>query len=673
MNKPARKKRTRRAISAEDLFKLRLPTGVAMSPDEKRIAYTVERMDKQANKYFSNIFLHDLKIGKSDQFTHGDHNDGQPVWSPDGSQIAFVSSRDKKTGIYVMPTTGGAEKKLIEIEGAIASLQWMPDGAQLLFNLRYSDSHFIKDEKKKKEQPVYRHITELYYRLDGDGFRPRDRFHIYTLDIETAKLKKVTRGNRDNLTPRVTPDGKRIVFLSNRAKDPDIDLERLDLFVIPATGGKERRIPTPAGPMYAPSISPDGKYVAYLGHDNPNDPWGVYNHHIWKVGLSGKAKAVDLMPTFDRNAYDQCISDTGDVGGGEAVEWSSDGKRVFFLSSDTGVTNLFSIPAKGGRPTRLFKSKGHIKGFSINGKTGTAALIRADLTNPGELVTCPTTYGGEKKAKQCTNLNSFLHTERTLGRTREISIKSFDGTIVQGWLVTPPKFKPTRKYSAILEIHGGPRVQYGFTFFHEMQYLAAKGYVVLYTNPRGGAGRGETWADAISGGWGDLDFKDCMAAADWLEKQKFVNPKKLGVTGGSYGGYMTNWIIGHTNRFAAAVTQRSVVNLISFFGASDFGWSLDKEFDGYPWTNKENYEKCSPITYFNKVRTPVLIIHSENDLRCGIEQAEQMFATLKVLKRKVEMVRFPEEPHGLSRHGRPDRRIARLEWIDKWFKKYLNR
>jgi dipeptidyl aminopeptidase/acylaminoacyl peptidase len=194
---------------------------------------------------------------------------------------------------------------------------------------------------------------------------------------------------------------------------------------------------------------------------------------------------------------------------------------------------------------------------------------------------------------------------------------------------------------------------------------------VFYTNPRGGAGRGETWAEAICGGWGDLDYKDCMAAADYLEKQKFVNAKKMGVTGGSYGGYMTNWIIGHTNRFAAALTQRSVVDLKSFVGSSDFGWSLSREFDGYPWTNRENYDKCSPITYFKNVRTPVMIFHSENDMRCGIEQAEQMFTMLKVLKRKVEMVRFPEEPHGLSRHGRPDRRVARLEWMDKWFRKYL--
>jgi len=411
--------------------------------------------------------------------------------------------------------------------------------------------------------------------------------------------------------------------------------------------------------------------VAYLGHDKPRDGWEITNQHIWKVGLDGKPKAVDLMPKFDRMAYDQNITDSGIPANASPLQWSGDGKRIFFLASDTGATNLFTVPRGGGHPTRIYKGKCHVKGFSVNGRTNRVVLIHADLDNPGEIVVCPTQYDGEMRSVRCSDLNKFLHLERTLGHTREVMIKSFDDTEVQGWLVTPPDFKPNRKYPAILEIHGGPRVQYGHTFFHEMQYLAAKGYVVLYTNPRGGAGRGETWAEAIHGGWGDLDHKDLMAAADFLEKQPCVNPKKIGVTGGSYGGYMTNWIIGHTDRFAAAVTQRSVVNLKTFVGTSDTGWMLAREFKGYPWTNEESYEKCSPITYLKDVRTPVLIIHSESDLRCSIEQAEQMFVMLKVLKRKVEMVRFPGEPHSLSRHGRPDRRIARLEWIDKWFRKYL--
>ncbi len=671
MKKPRPKTIKRRPIKAEDLFKLRIPTSVSISPDETMIAYTVERMDEKENKYFANVFVYDFSAGETRQFTFGNHSDSGPVWSPSGRQIAFVSKRDNKTGLYVMPVSGGAEKKLLEVEGSISAINWSRDEKLLVFCLRYNDSQFIEDKDKKNKPPVYRHITRLWYRLDGSGFLPKDRYHVYKLEIGSGKLTKLTKGQRDNLSPTVSPDGRWVAYHSNRSKDPDMDVMRDDLFVTPLNGGKEKRVPTPAGPVGAPAFSPDSKTIAYVGHDNPHDDWGGTNTHVWKVGIHGKPKARDLMGDFDRSSYDQSISDTSDSHELAPLTWSSDGKRIYFVSSDTGSTNVFYLPASGGKPTRVFGGKCHVKGYALNGKTRTLALIHADINNPGEIVSCPAVYGGERKAKRHTSLNRFLNTEIKLGRTRDVMFKSFDGTEVQGWLLTPPDFKATRKYPSILQIHGGPRVQYAHTFFHEMQFLAAKGYVVFYTNPRGGAGRGETWARAISGGWGELDYKDCMAAADYLEKQRFINKKRMGVTGGSYGGYMTNWIVGHTDRFKAAVTQRSVVDLTSFYGSSDIGWSLHREFDGFPWKNKDNYEKCSPITYYQNVKTPVLIIHSESDLRCSIEQAEQMFAMLKSLKKTVEMVRFPEEPHGLSRHGRPDRRIARLEWILKWFRRYM--
>jgi len=671
MRKSTRKITKRRPIVANDIFNLKLPTSVSISPDESKIAYIVERMDKEKNKYFSNLFVFDLLKNSAMQYTFGDHNDSSPVWSNDSKTISFVSTRDKKTGIYIIPIDGGAEKKIIELDGSISNINWTSDNSQLVFCLRYNDSHFIKDETKKKEQPVYRHITRLFFKLDGLGYLPKDKFQIYKFNIKSAKLTKLTKNKYDNLGAHLSSDGKFITYSSNRSKNPDKDLLKHDLFIISINGGNEKLIPTPVGPIEGPKFSPDGKFIAYMGHDNPDDEWGVTNYHIWKVGFNGRPKAKDLMPKFDRMTYDQSITDTGDVHGATPIFWSSDSKRIYFLSSDTGSTNLFYVPASGGKPTRIFKGKCHIKGYSIEGRTKKAAIVYADIYNPGDIVISPAGYGGENKSKKLTNLNSFLHGEVKQAKTKEVMFSSFDGTKVQGWMVFPPNFNSNRKYPAILNIHGGPRVQYAHTFFHEMQYFASKGYVVFYTNPRGGAGRGKTWAEAISGGWGELDYKDCCAAADYMEKQKFIKSTKIGVTGGSYGGYMTNWMIGHTDRFAAAVTQRSVVDLRSFFGSSDFGWTLYREFAGTPWDNEENYKKCSPITYFKNVKTPVLIIHSENDLRCHIEQGEQMFAMLKMLNKKVEMVRFPEEPHGLSRHGRPDRRIARLDWIVKWFDKYL--
>jgi dipeptidyl aminopeptidase/acylaminoacyl peptidase len=297
----------------------------------------------------------------------------------------------------------------------------------------------------------------------------------------------------------------------------------------------------------------------------------------------------------------------------------------------------------------------------------------SDLKTPGEVFYFPAQYNGDKNTQALTSSNKEFFAGISFPRVREVWFKGNDGTDLQGWLVTPPNFRRNKKYPALLEIHGGPQAQYGFTFFHEMLALASKGYVVFYTNPRGGGGRGETWAESIVADWGTIDYEDCMAAADYLEKQKYVNSKRMGVTGGSYGGFMTNWIVGHTDRFRAAVTQRSVVDLHSFIGSSDMGFQFNRIFNGYPWTNPEIYRRCSPLTYAKNVNTPLLIIHSEQDLRCGIEQAEQFFATLKLMKKRVELVRFPEEPHGLSRHGRPDRRVARLKWIVKWFDRYLKK
>jgi dipeptidyl aminopeptidase/acylaminoacyl peptidase len=667
----AKKKIRKRLIEAEDICRLNVVTSAAISPDEKKIVYAVETTADDRRKYFSHIYMADIASGELRQYTFGEVSDRGLVWSPDGTMIAFVSTRNKKTGIYIMAAEGGAEQKVLEMDGSFSGLKWTPDSKELIYQFRYNDSHYIADEKKKKEAPLYRHITRLWYRLDGAGWLPKDRFHIWKIDLARGKTVQLTKGKYDEHAPTVSPDGKRIAFVSNRSKNPDLDSMNDDLFVMPVTGGKERKIPTPTGPVAFPSFSPDGKKLAYLGHDRPDDAWGVANFSIWTVGVSGKPAAKDIIPKFDRQVYDQTIGDLGESFGEQAPDWTPDGKRIYFFSADTGKTHIFYVSSRGGLPTRVTRTNCHVKGFSLNGKMKKIAAVVSDLKTPGDLHVMPATYNGDSRTSRLTNLNKELWAGINMPRVREVWFKGYDGTALQGWLATPPKLNRKRKYPGILEIHGGPTAQYGFTFYHEMLYLASKGYVVFYTNPRGGGGRGETWAESIVGDWGSIDYQDCMAAADYLDKLPYVNSKRTGVTGGSYGGYMTNWMVGHTNRFRAAVTQRSVVDLKSFVGTSDMGYELYREFEGQPWTNPEAYERCSPLTYAKKIKTPLLIIHSEQDLRCGMEQAEQLFVTLKLMKKTVELVRFPEEPHGLSRHGRPDRRVARLEWIVRWFDRYL--
>lgn len=664
-------KKKSRKIKANDLTKIKLLTSAKMSPDEKRIAYTIECISDDHRKYYSTIHVVDIASGKSNQFTYGEVSDRELSWSPNGKTLAFISTRNKKTGIYLMPIFGGSEQVLVEKDGSFSNLNWTPDGNELIFQFRYNDSHFIKDEKKKKEAPLYRHITRLFYRLDGAGFLPRDRFHIWKVNVESGKMVQLTKGKYDDMGPTISPNGKSIAFVSNRTKNPDVDMLRDDIFMIPIKGGKIRKLQTPSGPKMELTFSPDGSKLAYVGHTNPDDAWGVTNFHVWTVGVSGKPRAKDLIPKFDRQAEDATIGDMGDAFASSTPIWSPNGKRIYFAASDTGQTHIFYVPAKGGLPTRITKKKCHIKGYSFGKSCNKFAAVYSTQKTPAELHLIPAVYNGDGKSKVLATPSKTLMSDFAMPAIKETWFKAKDGTKLQGWLVTPPKFNKKKKYPAILEIHGGPRAQYGFTFYFEMLYLASHGYVVFYTNPRGGSGRGETFAGSIIGDWGTIDYTDCMAAADYLENLPYVNSKKVGVTGGSYGGYMTNWMIGQTNRFRAAVTQRSVVDLKSFFGTSDFGYDIEREFLGKPWTDEETYKRCSPLTHAKNIKTPLLIIHSEQDLRCSIEQAEQLFVTLKMMEKTVELIRFPEEPHGLSRHGRPDRRIARLELIRDWFDKYL--
>ncbi|MEE9441050.1 MAG: S9 family peptidase [candidate division Zixibacteria bacterium] len=665
------KKKKSRKIEAGVFTNIELLTSAKMSPDEKKIAYTIENISEDRRNYYSRIHVVDIASGKSRQYTYGEVYDRGMAWSHDGKTIAFISTRNKKTGIYLMPIEGGSERKLIERDGSFSHLNWTPDGKEIVFQFRLNDSHEIKDEKKKKEAPAYRRITRLFYRLDGAGFLPRDRYHIWKVNVDGGEMIQLTKGKYDDMGPTLSHDGKLIAFVSNRSRNPDVDVMHDDIFVLPTKGGKLRKIQTPVGPKMELSFSPDSKKLAYVGHANPDDPWGVTNFHLWTVGIGGRPRARDLIPKFDRQVKDSTIGDMGEAFMVPTPVWSPDGKRIYFASSDTGCTNVFYVPAKGGLPTRVTKKKCHIKEYSFGKNCKRFAAVYSTQKTPGELHLIPAVYNGDIKSKVLTAPSRKMMTEINMPGIKEVWFKAQDGTKLQGWMITPPRFTKNRKYPAILEIHGGPRSQYGYTFYFEMLYLASQGYVVFYTNPRGGGGRGETFAGTIVGDWGTIDYTDCMAAADYLENLPFVNSKKMGVTGGSYGGYMTNWIIGHTNRFRAAVTQRSVVNLKSFFGTSDMGYSLNREFLGLPWTTEETYKRCSPLTYAGNIKTPLLIIHSEQDLRCGIEQAEQLFVTLKMMKRTAEFIRFPEEPHGLSRHGRPDRRIARLELIRNWFDKYL--
>ncbi len=666
-------KQKKRHITAEDLYQFNLISEPQVSPDGKLAIFCLRRADKETEKVHSNLWLVPTSGKPARQFTYGSQSDTHPRFSPDGSRIAFLSNRDdeKQLQIYLMPLKGGEARPITDLKGTIKSLEWSPDGTKLLLQFRKKDAEEIireSDEKKKELGIVCRQITRVFFKEDGVGFLPKGRWHALCVDVKSEKIQQFTEDDAyDTLDPHWSPDGLQIAFCSNHKKDPDLDPDAIDLYVFSVKDGTTRRIETPVGPKGNPTFSPDGNLIAYYGHKGKGQSWK--ETRLWVIPASGDGEALNLTKDYDFDVSSWTINDMGDLPQVAPI-WSSDGKRIYFQVAHHGNTVLKSVSLKG-EVADVVSDEGVVGTFTLDSKQQRLLYFHANMQDTGQVYLRKL---ATNRSRVLTHTNKDLLDELDLGKIEEVWFKGASGNDLQGWILTPPGFDPAKKYPSILEIHGGPLVQYGNFFMHEFYYLAAQGYVVYFCNPRGGQGYGEQHAKAIHNNWGTADYEDVMAWADYVEKKPYIDSSRMGVTGGSYGGYMTNWIIGHSNRFSAAVTQRSVSNLISMYGSSDFNWAFQEEFGGLPpWEDLENFWRQSPMKYIGNVTTPTLVIHSEQDLRCAIEQDEQVFVALKRLGVDTKMIRFPDEPHGLSRNGRTDRRVARLENICCWFDRYLKK
>jgi dipeptidyl aminopeptidase/acylaminoacyl peptidase len=664
-----------RSITAEDLYRFNIPSGMRLSPDGQDIVYSLGRVERKTEKKYSNLWLAPTEGGQPRQFTFGDQGDFSPCWSPDGRQIAFLSNRgdkEKPPQVYLIPFHGGEARPLGEVDGEINSLDWSPDGRRLLISVRKLDAEELerqKDEQKKKLGVVSRRYARLFYKLDGYGYLPQERQHLWTLDTRTGKAKQLTdHAVYDEYSPAWSPDGKCIAFCSNRSLEPDQTPDRAEVFVMPATGGEVRKIDTPVGGKGFLSFSPDGRWLAYYGTEGEGQ-W-YKNTSLWIVPVDGSKPARNLTEAYDLHAESDTINDTGQPEQPLPI-WSLDGQRIFFPVVLHGSSLLQSIGVDGGQLWLEIGPGGVAGNFSFDRQQRRMAYFYGKLDDPVQYHVRQLD-GGQKTDRPLTRLNRDLLDRIDLGQVEEAWIKGPDGNDLQGWIIKPPGFDPAKKYPSILEIHGGPLTQYGNFFFHEFYFLAAQGYVVHFTNPRGGRGYGEAHAAAIWNKWGSVDYDDLMAWTDHVASQPYIDPGRMGVTGGSYGGYMTVWIIGHTQRFKAAAAGRCVSNIVSMWGSSDFNWTFQQVVnDKAPFEDVLAHWDRSPIKYIGNASTPTLVLHNEFDLRCPIEQGEQVFVALKRLGVDTEMVRFPDEFHGLSRTGRTDRRIARLKHILRWFDKYL--
>lgn len=669
---------TPRKVDAQDLLTMRFVSQPQLSPNGTQVVFVSRWIDAEKNKYFSNLWLVPTTGGQPSRFTVGDYSDSSPRWSPDGRRIAFVSDRSDSAQVWLIPVDGGEAGQLTKLEeGSIGSPAWSPDGTKIAYTFRAKPHADRKAEReaREKENRSYppRIIRRAGYREDGTGYDGGERWHLQTVNAETGDVNQLSSENYDDHSPAWSPDGKTIAFVSNRSEDADLTPGYQDLWLIPSDGGAVRRLTKQSGHMQCPVWSPDGAEIAYIGHDRPDEIWGVSDPHLWVVSVeSGEAR--DLTPGLDRPVGHHTLGDTSEseVGAGSLI-WSADGARLFFLVSDRGSCHLYSVDRSGGELLQLTQGAIDVCSFSVDRQTSQFALQVGSAAEPGDVYLLPTAGGNGSAPLRLTDLNRKWKAGLTLSAPEEIWFDTYDGKKIQGWIVKPPDFDPQRKYPLILEIHGGPHTQYGVAFFHEFQFLAAQGYVVLYTNPRGSKGYGEAFTAAIRGNWGEPELNDLMAGVDYAIAQGYVDPGRLGATGGSYGGFMTNWAVSHTDRFKAAVTQRSVTNMMSMAGTCDVQLMGDRTyFPSEVWEDPTLYWKLSPLSYVQNINTPLLILHSEGDLRCPIEQGEQLFIALKRLKREVEFVRYPgEASHDLSRNGPPDLRLDRLERILQWMDKHL--
>jgi dipeptidyl aminopeptidase/acylaminoacyl peptidase len=662
----------KRPITAEDLYQFQLVSSPRISPDRSQIIFSVQRVDEKKQKKYSNLWLVPTDGSQpARQFTYGDQSDSSPRWSPDGRTIAFHSNRqdEKQTQLYLIPFFGGEARPLTDLKGKIGSFEWSPDGSQFICQFRQKDEEAIEreeDEQKKKLGVVARHITRPEYKFDGVGYLPQNRWHLWRIDAKTGEATQLTEGDQyDETNPRWSPDGQTILFFSNRSEQPDFDWHLMDMWTIPAEGGEMTRLETPVGLKHSAAFSPDGQWIAFHCREGKGTPWKQTN--LWLLPADGSEAARNLTAVYDIELGSGTLTDTGDRAGQPPV-WLPDGSRLYFQVTRHGRTQLCSLKPDGD-DLRLEIDDGVVDSFSLDDAGERLAYAYTTYTDPGQVWV---RHMADGSAQRLTDFNDDWLAEIDLGNVEEVWYKGADGNDLQGWLVKPPDFDDSKQYPAIIEIHGGPWLQYGRAFMHEFYYLAAQGYVVAFTNPRGGQGYGEAHAKAIDKHWGEADYADMMAWADYVEALPYVDAARMGVTGGSYGGYMTTWIIGHTDRFKAAVAQRVVSNTISFWASSDVGYFFQDVWSGKPpWEDLEGYWNQSPIKYIHNAKTPTLVMHSEQDLRCDQEQGEQVFRTLQWLGVESELVLFPEESHGLSRNGRTDRRIARLEHMKRWFDKYL--
>jgi dipeptidyl aminopeptidase/acylaminoacyl peptidase len=672
----------KRPIAVDDLYNIVNAEDPRISPDGKWVAYVRVTVDKAGNDYNRTIWVCPVDGGQAVQLTRGG-KDSQPRWSPDSTTLAFVSVRDDKPQIYLLPVgaPGGEARALTNMLNGAAAPRWSPDGRHIAFlSSMNADEREREDAGEEEESPrdklegkhrkerreedeKKRHDPYVVWRIPyraGTAFLG-DRFaQIYVIPVaenlekDEAKPRRLTNLDANYEAVEWSPDGQYLYTARTGDIHADEPWRSSGIYRIALGEGTEELLSDESFANYAPLPSPDGKWIAY-GRRPRNVPGETEAIVRLSVMPSSGGEAVDLNMQLDRSVV--------------AYDWSPDGSAIIFSAGDSGDGPIYRVTVGGGEVETMLSGMFETMELTV-GPDGSVAYTASTPANPGELYR---QSPGNTDIVQLTELNRKFLDEVLVQDVHEMRFRNPQGEELQGWYILPVGYEEGRKYPLALNIHGGPHFMWGpsaRTMFHEWQFHAAQGYVVFFCNPRGSEGYGEAFLRALHAAWGDVAFMDIMSGVDELLAKGFVDEARMAITGGSYGGYMTAWVVGHTQRFAAAVSQRGVYNLASFYGTSDIPRLISSEFEVEPWENYELLWEHSPLAYAHRIKTPLLIIHAENDYRVPIEQAEQFFAFVRRSGGTVELVRYPRDGHEMSRSGEPEHRVSRLTRMVDWFDRY---
>ncbi|MBW4697308.1 MAG: S9 family peptidase [Aphanocapsa lilacina HA4352-LM1] len=674
---------SRRPITEKDLLKFSWVADPRLSPDGARVAYVRVSVDEKKDTYTTSLWQVSTATGEARPLSTGPR-DSSPRWSPDGKTLAFLRSAEKDgkpepPQIYLLSLEGGEARALTDLPKGAGGISWSPDSRRIAFTSSTKDEDIKKSgEGDKPKKSDVRVIKRAVYRLNGAGYLETDRpDHIWMVEVPTdaaappPAAKQITQGEFEEESPVWSPDSSQLYFISDRAREAYYQPADGDIYAVSANGGPIRRVVDIDGPIFgAFALSPDGRRIACVGFVNGKPEYSHTQPDLFVADLSSGAAPRNLTADYDFDIGDGIGGDqrAPRATSGYRPVWSADSRSIMIASAERGRANLKRFDAASGQASDVTTGDHEIAEYTATPDGSRFAAVISQPSEVGELYL----LAQGAPPRRLTRGNSELFDTLQISAPEEINYPSFDGQKIQGWVFKPPGFEAGKKYPLILNIHGGPHIAWGYTFFHEVQWMAAKGYVVLYTNPRGSTSYGQKFGNSIQFNYPGDDAKDLLAGVDYLLGRGYVDANRLGVTGGSGGGVLTNWLVGQTDRFKAAVSQRSIADWASWWYTADFTLFTPTWFRGAPWREEADFKARSPLTYVEKIKTPLMLIEGEADLRTPPGAGgEQLFRALKYLKRPVVMVQFPGENHDLSRTGKPSHRIERLQHIVGWFDKYL--